>query len=165
MVDTDIELMECDDCKEQVDADSLECPLCGYDFILCQSSKKFLKTKAKEAKIEKKTKEIEQKTHQVQQRTASSVRNVRIFTPALATSTRQVISIPEMKFRGDYNDENLLTWARCLRSAWENLPEPFQGHSGYLTNHAIRYIADWSEDKKFHEYAERIFQLLGGDDC
>ena len=159
---TEIDLMECDDCKREVDADSLECPHCGYDFVLCQSSKKFLKTKAKE---EKSKKELLQQTTQVQQKTSSPVRKVKIFTPALATSTRQVISIPEMKFRGDYNDENLLTWAKCLRSAWESLPESFSGHSGYLTNHAIRYIADWSDDKKLSEQAERIFILLGGDDC
>ena len=164
----DIDLEPCPGCERPIDIMRATCPHCKYDLTGTAPPPKKPKT-PKEPKARKQTQESgagESGAGEADLPIRSGIRSGHsIMVPALGRMGGKSIDFAELHWKKneESTDENLREWADNLRDAWPNKVES----QGYLSNHAVGLLArdaDGTYDAVLRQCAERIVELLGGDD-
>ncbi len=159
----------CPGCEKRIDVEVAVCPHCQYNLILGKPAKK--KKEPKEASAPQPRATKQRKTEPAAE--SGEVRHVTrpvggsvIFVPALGRMGGRSIDFAELHMKDDrkpedVSDDDLLAWAVRLRDVW-NVRVP--DSKGYLSNHALGYLAQQADEKVLKHNSQRIVRLLGGDD-
>ena len=131
---------DCPSCDRRVPEGTMTCPYCCYEIVSIGNPKK-LKSKAQPTSPEP------------NKSTIKVIRLSKIFVPAAAT----IAQWPEWAFKKPTTDENMLEWAKKLRTAAEKVGDN-------LTNHALGYLAQMHDNKELQLKWMKLIDLLGGDD-
>lgn len=163
----------CPGCDVRIDMDLDVCPHCSYNLLVPIKPKK--EKPAKEPKPPKEPKAPKERTATaaatatatatVAKRRPSGRGGYAIHVPALGRMGQPAIDFPELHLRlncapAEVSDDQLYEWGMTLKEVWQKRVHD----QGYLTNHAVGYLASTADEKVLRDNVKRIVELIGGDD-
>jgi len=142
--------IECPGCDSRIDMFADICPVCNFNLNDSITAKK-----PKAPKVPKAGKTAQKKKAAF----IPSGGRYLIHVPALGRHGKKAIDFPELHLKiSSPTDEELITWAEMLRAAYLE-----HDTLGKLSNHGVYYLAQ-TGDPVLRKNADRILQLIGGDD-